>query len=109
MIKYPIDKPPDVQSMDQTYGRHRDLVDRYEISISKMTIDLSFFHLSLPIPLPDLIVYMSNTMGVQGRIQVGTHPARALPPKIGKKYDFFGVKSRFFTRITPTIFEFNIK
>ena len=38
-----------------------------------------------------------NTLGE------GRHPV-CPPSKIGKKYDFFGVKSWFFTRNTPNIF-----
>ena len=52
------------------YSRHHDLVDRYEISISQMTMDSFafyvdvFFPLSLSRFLQDLIVYTSNTLGV---------------------------------------------
>jgi hypothetical protein len=56
-------------SLHKFYGRHHNLVDRYAISISKMTMDLLLlrrcsFSLSLPRLLPNLIVYMSNTEGV---------------------------------------------
>ena len=56
-------------SLRKLYGRHHNLVDRYEIFISQMTMDLFLFtyvffpDLSLQILLPDLIVYMSNTTG----------------------------------------------
>ena len=40
----------------------------------------------------------------QRRIQVVGGAPGACPPKIGKKYDFFGVKSWFFTRNTPKHF-----
>ena len=52
------------------YGRHHNLVARYEISISQMTIGLllftqmfSFLYYCQDI-LPDLTVYVSNTAGV---------------------------------------------
>ena len=55
-------------SVQKLFGRHHDLVD--EIYISQMTmvlfvftVDFSF-PLSLPIHLPHLSVYMSNTAGV---------------------------------------------
>ena len=49
-----------------TYGRHHNLIDRYEISISQKTIDLLlftyvFFPLSLPRLLSNLTVDMSST------------------------------------------------
>jgi hypothetical protein len=44
-----------------------------------------------------------NVWRFQGRTQGGGRTRHA-PPKIGKKYDFFGVKSWFFTRNTPQIF-----
>jgi hypothetical protein len=44
--------------LQKLYGHHHNLVDRYEISISQMTMDLLlyvdfFFLLSLPRLLPD--------------------------------------------------------
>ena len=38
-----------------------------------------------------------------GRIQGGGAPGSRPPPKIGKKYDFFGLKSWIFTWNTPKI------
>ena len=48
-------------------------------------------------------------MQLRNRNSAGADPGGggapgARPPKIGKKYDFFGVKSWFFTRNTPKIF-----
>jgi hypothetical protein len=49
---------------------HHNLVDRYEISICQITMDLlfvyvdAFFPISLSRLLPNLIVYMSNLAGV---------------------------------------------
>ena len=57
-------------SLLKFYGCHHNLVDRYEISSSQMTMDrllftqMFFSPLSLPRLLPDLTVYMSNTAGV---------------------------------------------
>ena len=57
-------------SLQKIYGRHQDLVDRYDIFISQMTMDLLFFKqicfftLSLPRLLHDLIAYMSYTVDV---------------------------------------------
>ena len=54
-------------SLRKLYGRNHDLVDRYEISISQMTMNNLlfyvdfFFRLSLPRRLLDLTLYMSNT------------------------------------------------
>jgi hypothetical protein len=56
--------------LQKFYGYDHNLVDRYEISTSQMTMELLlfnvdvFFSLSLPRLLPDLTVYMSNTAGV---------------------------------------------
>ena len=47
--------------------------------------------------LPIFYKHRGGSRGSRGGGQV-------LPPKIGKKYDFFGVKSWFFTRSTPKIF-----
>jgi hypothetical protein len=68
--------------LKQGYSRHHNLVDRYEISISQMAMDLllftymfSFLDLSLPRHLLDLTVYMSNTAGVL--LEAGTvYPSR---------------------------------
>ena len=54
-------------SSQKFFGRHHDLVDRIEISMSQMIIDIlfcsyiCFFPLLLQILLPYLTVYMSNT------------------------------------------------
>ena len=51
-------------SLQKLYGRHHDLVDRYEISIPQMTITFYvdyFLLLSLPRLLPDMTVYTSIT------------------------------------------------
>ena len=56
-------------SHQKLYTRHHDLVNRYEISISQMTMVLLlciiyvdvFFPLSLPRLLSNLTIYMSNT------------------------------------------------
>ena len=58
-----------MSSLQKIYGRHYKLVDRYEISISQMAMDLSlfaygFFPLSLSRLLLDLTVYMSSTVSV---------------------------------------------
>ena len=48
------------------YGRHHNLLDLYEISISQLTMDLIVFTKMFFFPLsvlPDLTVYMSNTTG----------------------------------------------
>ena len=57
-------------SLQKFYGRHHNLVDRYEISISQITMHLLvdvFLSLSLSILLPELTVYMSNTAGVRSK------------------------------------------
>ena len=57
-------------SLTKLYGHYHDLVERYEILISQMTMDLLLlrrffvFPLSLPRLSLDLTVYMSNTTGV---------------------------------------------
>ena len=56
-------------SLHNLFGRHHKLVDRYEISISQMTMDLSLFaYVFFPLPLSrlllDLTVYMSSTVSV---------------------------------------------
>ena len=57
-------------SLQKFYDRHHDLVDRYGIFTSQMTMDLlfskqiCFFTLSLPRLLHDLTVYMSYTVDV---------------------------------------------
>ena len=61
--------------------RHYKLVDRYEISISQMAMDLSlfayvFFPLSLSILLLDLTVYMSSMVSVLKEAGTGC-PSRA--------------------------------
>ena len=68
-------------SLEKLYGRHHNLVDRYEISISQMTMDRfyvdAFFPLSLPILLPDLTVcYLSNTADVLSAARTA-YPLRA--------------------------------
>jgi hypothetical protein len=55
-------------SLQRFYSRDHDLVDRYEISISQMTMDfllLTYIFSSMTVRLlPDVIVHMSNTVGV---------------------------------------------
>jgi hypothetical protein len=51
--------------------------------------------------LSHIMLYPIHLDMNQGRIQAGR--TRLAPPKIGKTW-FFGVKSWFFTRNTPTIF-----
>jgi hypothetical protein len=55
-------------SLQRFYSRDHDLVDRYEISISQMTMDfLLFTYIFSSMTarlLPDVIVHMSNTVGV---------------------------------------------
>ena len=69
-------------SLQKVYGRLHNLVDRYEISISQMTMDLLLFTQIFPFLyhgqdfLPDLTVYISNTAGVLS--EAGTaYPSRA--------------------------------
>ena len=55
-------------SLQRFYSRDHDLVDRYEISISQMTMDFLlftyiFYSMTARL-LPDVIVHMSNTVGV---------------------------------------------
>ena len=56
--------------LQKIYSRYHDLVNRYEIYISQMTVGLListqivFFPLSLSILLTDLTVYIRNTAGV---------------------------------------------
>jgi hypothetical protein len=54
------------QMANNVLRRHHDLVDRYEISISQMTMDLLLFVLPsiTANTLPDKTVYMSNTVGI---------------------------------------------
>ena len=56
-------------SLQKLYGRHHNLVDRYTISISQMTMDLNilrryFLSSFTAKTLTDLIVYTSNMAGV---------------------------------------------
>ena len=56
-------------SLQTFYGRHHNLFDRYEISISQMTMDFLLFCRSFPFSVTGktftvLTVYMCNTRGV---------------------------------------------
>ena len=72
-------------SLPKFYGRHHNLIDSYEISVSQMNGYYSFFahfvfYISLARPLPDFTVYMSNTTDVKKqellilRVDLGSLP-----------------------------------
>jgi hypothetical protein len=93
------------------FGRHHDLVDRNEISISQMIMDILFFSyilffpLSLQILLPDLTVYMSNT-SVTLSEAVSANSLRALAFPIG--FLVGSVLLPFFHAVLLCVFTFEV-